>query len=131
MFAVGCIQSQRCHTNRCPVGVTTQDPKLQRALVVPDKADRVHGFHKNTVHALAEMIAAMGLDHTSELHPDHVVKRVSMAEVKTFTEIYPFLTQHDLSGGKAPERFQRWWDSTSSSTFKPNLEPVGSPSLKP
>ena len=32
MFAVGCIQSQRCHTNKCPVGVTTQDPKLQRAL---------------------------------------------------------------------------------------------------
>ncbi len=34
MFAVGCIQSQRCHTNQCPVGVTTQDPKLQRALIV-------------------------------------------------------------------------------------------------
>jgi hypothetical protein len=32
MFAVGCIQSQRCHTNKCPVGVATQDPKLQRAL---------------------------------------------------------------------------------------------------
>ena len=26
MFAVGCIQAQRCHTNPCPVGVTTQDP---------------------------------------------------------------------------------------------------------
>ena len=43
---------------------TTQDPKLQRALDVPDKATRVHGFHKNTVHALAELVAAMGLDHT-------------------------------------------------------------------
>ncbi|HEY5784370.1 MAG TPA: FMN-binding glutamate synthase family protein, partial [Microlunatus sp.] len=52
MFAVGCIQSQRCHTNRCPVGVTTQDPKLQRALIVPDKAERVHNYHRNTVHAL-------------------------------------------------------------------------------
>ena len=72
MFAVGCIQSQRCHTNRCPVGVTTQDPKLQRALIVPDKAERVHNFHRNTVHALAEMIAAMGLDHTNELSPHHV-----------------------------------------------------------
>ena len=38
MFAVGCIQSQRCHTNQCPVGVTTQDPKLQRAL---DRAGQV------------------------------------------------------------------------------------------
>ena len=77
MFAVGCIQSQRCHTNQCPVGVTTQDPKLQRALIVPDKAERVHNYHRNTVHALAEMIAAMGLDHTSELGPQHVVRRVT------------------------------------------------------
>jgi glutamate synthase-like protein len=38
--AVGC--SQRCHTNRCPVGVTTQSPKLQRGLIVEDKAERVH-----------------------------------------------------------------------------------------
>jgi glutamate synthase domain-containing protein 2 len=60
MFAVGCIQSQRCHTNKCPVGVTTQNNRLQRAIVVPDKAKRVHQFHSNTVHALAEMVAAMG-----------------------------------------------------------------------
>ena len=37
MFAVGCIQSQSCHTDRCPTGVATQDPTRQRALVVPDK----------------------------------------------------------------------------------------------
>ena len=89
MFAVGCIQSQRCHTNRCPVGVTTQDKRLQRALVVPDKATRVHQFHKNTIHALAEMVAAMGLDHPSELNPSLVVKRVNHSIVQTFAEIYP------------------------------------------
>ena len=44
-------------------------PKLQRALIVTDKSERVHNYHRNTVHALAEMIAAMGLDHTSELEP--------------------------------------------------------------
>ena len=51
-----------------PTGARSASPprtrKLQRALVVPDKAERVHNFHRNTVHALAEMIAAMGLDHT-------------------------------------------------------------------
>ncbi len=26
MFALGCIQSQSCHTDRCPTGVSTQDP---------------------------------------------------------------------------------------------------------
>ena len=41
MQAVGCIQSQRCHTNQCPVGVATQDPRRARALVVADKTTRV------------------------------------------------------------------------------------------
>jgi hypothetical protein len=48
MFAIGCIQSQSCHTNKCPTGVATQDPLRQRALVVPDKAERVASFHRNT-----------------------------------------------------------------------------------
>ena len=121
MLSVGCIQSQRCHTNKCPVGVATQDAKLQRALVVPDKAQRVHQYHRNTVAGLAEMIAAMGLDHTSELRPDHVVKRVNQFEVLTFEEIYDtsrFDSAAFLSGS-APERFQRFWDRASSASFHP------------
>jgi hypothetical protein len=119
MFAVGCIQSQRCHTNRCPVGVTTQDPKLQRALNVPDKAQRVHNYHKNTVHALAEMIAAMGLDHTSELRPHHAIRRVTQFQALALDEIYPMLEPGDLLEGKAPARFQRMWDEGSADSFRP------------
>jgi len=55
MFAVGCIQSQSCHTDRCPTGVATQDPLRQRALVVPDKLERVYNFHRATLHELAEL----------------------------------------------------------------------------
>jgi hypothetical protein len=55
MFALGCIQAQSCHTGKCPTGVTTQDPVRQRALVVPDKAERVLSFHQNTLVALAEL----------------------------------------------------------------------------
>jgi glutamate synthase domain-containing protein 2 len=41
MMAVGCIQAQMCHTNKCPVGVATQDPRRSRALDVADKSVRV------------------------------------------------------------------------------------------
>jgi hypothetical protein len=119
MFAVGCIQSQRCHTNQGPVGVTTQDPKLQRALVVPDKSERVHQFHHNTVHALAEMIAAMGLDHTSQLTYDHVIRRVSQYEVRTFGEIHQPFGPGQLLEGTAPDRFQFAWDNTTAEVFRP------------
>ena len=46
-----------------PTSVTTQDPLRQRALVVPSKAERVHEFHKSTLHALSELLAAAGLTH--------------------------------------------------------------------
>ncbi len=121
MFAVGCIQSQRCHTNRCPVGATTQDPRLQKALVVPDKADRVHLFHKNTVRSLAELVAAMGLDHTEQLRPDHVLKRVSPTEVKSFSEIYEPFAPNALIEGTAAPRFQAIWDAASVDDFRPTV----------
>ena len=30
LLAIGCIQAQRCHTNHCPTGITTQHPWLIR-----------------------------------------------------------------------------------------------------
>jgi glutamate synthase domain-containing protein 2 len=82
MFALGCIQSLSCHTGRCPTGVTTQDPWRQRALVPQDKATRVYNFHRNTLHALAELIGAAGLRHPGEIEPRHIVRRVTSNEIR-------------------------------------------------
>ncbi len=120
MFSVGCIQAQRCHTNRCPVGVTTQDPKLQRGLVVSDKAERVHNFHRNTVYAVAEMIAAAGLDHPSELGSDKIYKRISHTEIRRLDEIYPRINAEQFREGTAPERFQRYWTRRPQTDSSPN-----------
>src|SRR5699024_5057341 len=49
MMAIGCIQAQRCHTDRCPTGVTTQDPRRQWGLVVEDKSVRVRQYQEGTV----------------------------------------------------------------------------------
>jgi glutamate synthase domain-containing protein 2 len=118
MFAVGCIQSQRCHTNKCPVGVATQDKRLQRALVVPDKSERVYQFHRNTVRALAELVAAMGLDHPSQLTPNHVVKRVSAQRAMTYGEIYDILRGGEFDARTVPSRFQQMWDVADPNTFR-------------
>src|SRR3546814_2734917 len=64
MFAIGCIQSLSCHTNRCPAGVATQDPIRQRALVVPDKAERVFNYHRNTLLGIGRADATTPLPHT-------------------------------------------------------------------
>ena len=120
MFALGCIQSQSCHTGRCPTGVATQDPMRQRALVVPDKAERVFNFHRNTLAALAELVAAAGLDHPSQLRPHHLVRRISPHEVKRLSELHEFLQPGDLLDGKAsPAVFQAWWSRARPDSFLP------------
>jgi glutamate synthase domain-containing protein 2 len=105
MFAIGCIQSQSCHTNRCPTGVATQDAFVQRALVVPDKAERVQSFHRNTMKALAAMLAAAGVEHPSDLGPHHLVRRVSQTEVKLFSQLHPFLKPRELLEGRCENEF--------------------------
>jgi glutamate synthase domain-containing protein 2 len=118
MFALGCIQSQSCHTDRCPVGVTSQDPTRQRALVVPDKSERVYHFHTSTLEALAEFVAAAGLDHPSEFMPAHFSRRVSAREVVTFAELYPTLRRGELLGGTTDPRFRAAWEMADANSFR-------------
>ncbi|GAA4487924.1 FMN-binding glutamate synthase family protein [Rhodococcus olei] len=96
MFAVGCIQAQACHTNRCPAGVATQDPARSRALVVPDKATRVHNFQRSTVSSAAQMVASMGLDSFAELDPSMLNRRVNSHTTRTYAELYEWLQDGEL-----------------------------------
>ena len=118
MFALGCIQSQSCHTDRCPTGIATQDPRRWKQLDVPDKAARVANFHGNTLRALKELIQASGLHHPNELGPEHVIRRVSSHEVRSLATLYRFLEPGELLAG-IPEHavFQRFWALARPDTF--------------
>ena len=120
MFALGCIQSQSCHTNRCPTGVATQDEGRQRALAVPDKAERVRRFHASTLHALADMLAAAGLRHPGDIAPRHMVRRVGPAEVRLFSELHVFLAPGGLlDGSLADGLYAKSWAMASADSFDP------------
>jgi glutamate synthase domain-containing protein 2 len=119
MFALGCIQAQACHTDRCPTGVTTQDKVRQRALVVPDKAERVYNFHRATLAALAELIASAGLSHPGELSPRHFLKRVSPDVVASYEQIHRFLNPGELLAGTEDERFKQSWSMAQADSFSP------------
>ena len=118
MFAVGCIQSQSCHTDRCPTGVATQDPARQRALVVPDKMERVANFHRATLQELAELTAAAGLDHPTDFKPIHITRRVSPSVVATYADLYPGLAEGELVSGTSDKRWRRAWDMAHASSFR-------------
>ncbi|MGB5812586.1 MAG: FMN-binding glutamate synthase family protein [Polyangiales bacterium] len=117
MFSVGCIQAQSCHTNQCPVGVATQDPGLQRALVVKAKAPRAYHFHRNTMRGLAEMTAACGLQHPNEFTPDLLFERVSPHDVRRLDELYNFVQPEALLHKSAAPRLQLAWDVARADRF--------------
>ena len=118
MFALGCIQSQSCHTDRCPTGVSTQDHVRQRALVVADKSERVFNFHRSTIEALAELVAAAGLDHPGEFRLAHFLRRVSPHEVMSFAELYPALQPGELLAGTDDKRFAAPWRMANAAEFR-------------
>lgn len=118
MFAVGCIQALSCHTGHCPTGVATQDPRRWKGLNVTDKAVRVQMFHRNTVHALAELLAAAGLTHPREIGPEHILRRLSAVEVRSLAKIYRFLEPGELLKGVSEHAvFKEYWADARSDSF--------------
>ncbi len=117
MFAIGCIQSQSCHTDRCPTGVATQDVGRQRALVVPDKAQRVANFHRATIATLGEVLASAGLNHPRDVRPVHISRRTTGSEVATYADLYPTLAHGELLTGSHDRRFRDGWAMADAKTF--------------
>ena len=118
MFALGCIQSQSCHTDKCPTGVATQNPGRWRKLDVPDKATRVHRYHQNTLLALRDLLGAAGLQHPQQLGPEHILRRVSPIEIRSLAALYPYLEPGELLE-RVPTHavFREFWAVSRSDSF--------------
>lgn len=90
MFSLGCIQALRCHQNSCPTGITTHDERLQRGLVVEDKAERVAAYTRN-MRKEVEMIAhACGLKHPRQLRREHVRIVQPNGQSAALNVLYPY-----------------------------------------
>ena len=120
MFAVGCIQAQSCHTDKCPTGVATQDPVRYRALDVPDKATRVTQFHNQTLHALSEITAAAGLSHPKDFTLAHFHRRISHTETISLSDIYPRLEAGSLLDAPHLTAFASFWEKANARHFAPS-----------
>lgn len=72
MFSLGCIQALRCHSNTCPTGITTHNPRLQRGLVVEEKFQRVANYCLNMNKELDMIAHSCGLRHAREFRREHV-----------------------------------------------------------
>ena len=72
LLSIGCIQSQRCHTDRCPTGVATQNPRLARGLDPELKSVRCAMYIATLRFELLRLARACGVPHPSLVRADQL-----------------------------------------------------------
>ena len=90
MFALGCIQAMRCHTNTCPTGVTTHNKRLQRGLVVEEKYVRVANYVRNMNKEIDMIAHSCGCRHARELRREHVRIVQTANESMALSMLHPY-----------------------------------------
>jgi glutamate synthase domain-containing protein 2 len=118
MMAVGCIQAQTCHTNTCPVGVATQDPRRMRALDVPSKTERVASYQQAVVEQAMQIIASMGLHSFDELRPHMLRRRIDHQTIVGYDEVFDHLAPGQLYQ-TPPDSWARDWQLADPDRFRP------------
>lgn len=117
MFSVGCIQARRCHTDTCPTGVTTQDPRRASALEVVGKSLQVRNFHDATIKSFMDLVGAMGLDSPDKLTAAHVFHRTNYGPAATFAALLPQVNSGDFLNDILPEDYRDDWARSRADAF--------------
>ncbi len=117
MFAMGCIQSRSCNTNKCPTGIATQDPRRAYAINISDKAPKVHQFHDATIDSLMEVLGAAGIDRVLDLKASRIHRRVNQTEVKSFSELFDFCKPGSFLHEVASPFYLKLWKQAKADQF--------------
>ncbi len=100
MMSIGCIQAQRCHTNRCPSGVATQSKWLQNGIDPTLKSERLAQYFKTFRKELIEITHAAGYEHPCQFKMSDIKINVDDFNIsKTLSTTYMYdKTQVPFSG---------------------------------
>ena len=89
MFSLGCIQALQCNKNTCPTGVTTHDKRLQKGLVVTDKAERVYQYAKAVKKEVGTIAHSCGVPEPGRLRRFHCRVVQDTGKSVPLDELYP------------------------------------------
>mgnify|MGYP001156897031 CR=1 FL=1 len=88
MIAIGCIQAQQCHTNRCPTGVATQNRWLAGGLDPNLKSVRVANYIVALRKDLLCLARACGVPHPGQVRSDQLEFLDDRFGAKTIAEVF-------------------------------------------
>lgn len=87
MVVLGCIMDRRCHTNKCPVGIATQNPELRAKY--DGSAEYLVRYFRFMARRLREMMAERGIRRMDEIigRPDFLKEKGSLPEGISFRKL--------------------------------------------
>src|SRR5690625_5263355 len=82
MNTVGCINAAKCHTNLCPVGITSHLPHLEAVIVVSEKRYSTANYLRTMREGLYMLGASCGIDTPTKFNSNHITIREANNEVR-------------------------------------------------
>lgn len=119
MLSIGCIQAQKCHTDKCPTGIATQDPWLVRGVDAPSKARRAAVYLRTLRKELLKVSSAVGVAHPGLITTGDIEIMNGDYEARSLAGVYGY---KDGWGELGPELAQE-----ITTLLAPDPTPPGEP----
>lgn len=100
MLAVGCIQSQRCHTGNCPTGVTTHKPWRTRGLDPDSKAERTANYIIQLRGELLALARTCGHPHPAMVGAGQLELIDGRFGSRPLTEVFDYQSEWGVPQGR-------------------------------
>lgn len=85
LIACGCQQYRECDTGKCPIGITTQDPRLRARLIVDYSAKKLENFLRVSTEELKDFARLTGHDDVHKMSSEDLCTVNS--EISSYTNI--------------------------------------------
>ncbi len=90
MLSIGCIQSQKCHTDKCPTGIATQNQWLARGLDPASKSTRAAVYLRTLRRELMKVSSAVGVAHPALITANDIEIMNGDYEARTLGGVYGY-----------------------------------------
>ena len=90
MLSIGCIQSQKCHTDKCPTGIATQNPWLAHGLDPASKSTRAAAYLRTLRKELMKVSGAVGVAHPGLITANDIEILNGDYDARTLGSVYGY-----------------------------------------
>lgn len=113
MMSIGCIQAQKCHTDKCPTGIATQSAWLAKGIDPQQKSVRLANYVDALRGELLHIAQACGYDHPALLGPDDIELMDGTRHGKPLAEVFGYEAGWGVPGDRVLTELYRVLDGAS------------------